>query len=53
MLGASKPGYRQQCRYARKGCTCFRWFNPSGPNKARARKAARQAERAALRREEY
>lgn len=51
MLGKANPGHRRQCRYARKGCTCFQ-YGGVGSRAARSRRRAqRQAERAELRRQ--
>ena len=51
MLLATRPGYRQRCRYARRGCTCFYFdYGRTANWRDARRRAARKAEKARWRR---
>jgi hypothetical protein len=52
MLGAARPGYRRECRYRRKGCTCFVFHGEHGRKakvlRRRAQRAREKGSRARL-----
>lgn len=49
MLAQTKPGYRQVCRYARRGCTCYLWPGTWNRQSHKLRKrSARLAEKREL-----
>ncbi|MFF8769021.1 hypothetical protein [Kitasatospora sp. NPDC015120] len=44
LLANTNPGYRRKCRYAQRGCTCYRYAGTGTAAKAARRRAQRHAE---------
>jgi hypothetical protein len=54
MLAKVNPGYRRECRYAGRGCTCYRFPGTQGRKAHRLRKrSARSAEKRELARADF